>query len=171
MTKVLLPPRRPGEGCDVDMLIRLYELPREAAAGHNAAPYCTIRTPLGTEHDRVVAWVAAQFGDGWASEARVALVNRPTSLLLALRDGAIAGFACYDATARGIFGPIGVVASERRRKVGAALLFAALHDMRSAGYAYAVAGHVGEPEFFRRTAGATEIARSSPGLYGDLLRG
>lgn len=152
----------------MDMLIRLYELPRGDVA---SAASCAIRKPLGAEHDIVVAWVASTFGAAWASEARVALANRPPTLLMALRDdGALAGFACYDATARGMFGPIGVLASERRRKVGAALLLHALLDMRAAGYAYAAVGHVGEPVFFAQVAGATEIAGSSPGLYRDMLR-
>ncbi len=42
--------------------------------------------------------------------------------------------------------------------------------MRSVGYAYAVAGAVGAPEFFRRVAGATEIEGSTPGVYRDMLR-
>jgi hypothetical protein len=42
--------------------------------------------------------------------------------------------------------------------------------MRSVGYAYAVAGAVGVPEFFRRVAGAIEIEGSTPGVYRDMLR-
>jgi ribosomal protein S18 acetylase RimI-like enzyme len=119
----------------------------------------------------VVAWVAERFSAGWASEARVALTNRPRSLYVAVGDGpAIVGFCCYDAAARGFVGPIGVVDGLRGHGVGAALLHACLADMRSLGYAYAVAGAVGAPEFFRRSAGATEIPESTPGVYAGLLR-
>lgn len=149
-----------------DMLIRLYALPPAA----KAEPGLVVRKPIGPEADAVVAWVEAQFGAGWASEARVALGNRPVTLFVAVDAEGLAGFCVYDATARGYVGPIGVRPSARRGGSGAALLRAALQDMRAAGYGYAVAGSVGAPEFFARVAGAVEIAGSEPGLYADMLR-
>ncbi len=109
-------------------------------------------------------------GSGWASEASVALANRPVSLFLAGSGAELAGFACYDATARGFFGPIGVAESARGRGIGAALLRACLLDMRSSGYGYAIVGAVGAPDFFLRVAGAVEIPDSTPGIYADQLR-
>ena len=47
---------------------------------------------------------------------------------------------------------------------------ACLQDMRTMGYAYAIAGAVGAGEFFRRVAGATEIEGSSPGIYRGMLK-
>jgi ribosomal protein S18 acetylase RimI-like enzyme len=129
-----------------------------------------VRRPLAPEHDLVVDWVTRQFTPGWASEARVALGNRPPSLFIAVDSGAILGFCAYDATARGFVGPVGVADAARGRGVGAALLRACLADMRSQGYAYAVAGAVGAPDFFRRVAGAIEIPNSSPGVYGGMLK-
>jgi len=128
-----------------------------------------VRKPIGCEHEQIVAWVQAEFGAGWASEARVALQNRPVSLLMAVRDSQPIGFVCYDATARGYVGPIGVQASARGSGLGGELLRAALADMRAVGYGYAIAGAVGAAEFFRRVAGATEIADSTPGLYAGRL--
>jgi ribosomal protein S18 acetylase RimI-like enzyme len=152
----------------MDMLIKLYALP---AAPSRALPEgITIRKPIGPEHDLLIAWATEHFGQGWASEARVALSNRPTSLFVATQTGNLIGFACYDATARGLFGPVGVAPSARKAGVGEALLLACLHDMKTMGYAYAVAGHVGAREFFRRVAGATEIEGSEPGIYRDMLR-
>jgi len=155
----------------MDMLIRLHDTAlgaRPATAAHVA-----LRKPLGTEHDLVVAWVAQHFGAGWASEARAALINRPITLYIATQGepAAMLGFCAYDATARGFVGPIGVTERARGSGVGAALLWACLHDMRTMGYAYAVAGAVGAPEFFRRVAGATEIEGSTPGIYRGMLRG
>src|SRR5690349_13981249 len=123
----------------MDMLIKLYALP--AIASRAPADGITIRKPIGPEHDLLVAWVAEHFGKGWASEARVALSNHPISLFVATQSGNLTGFACYDATARGLFGPIGVAASARKAGIGEALLLACLHDMKTMGYAYAVAGH------------------------------
>lgn len=151
----------------MDMLIKLY--PPEALAAP-ARSGVVIRKPIGPEHLAIGAWVSHRFGTGWASEVQVALSNRPVTLWLATREAALLGFACYDATARGFFGPIGVDSAARSQGVGAALLRACLQDMRACGYGYAVAGGVGAPEFFRRVAGAVEIAESTPGLYAGQLR-
>lgn len=150
-----------------DMLIRIYAL---LEANRPCLPDgWTVRKPMGPEHDLIVDWVRAEFGDGWASEARVSLQNRPVSLCMAVRDGDLGGFACYDATARGMVGPIGVRAAARGSGLGAALLLAVLDDMRAAGYAYAVAGDVGPEAFFRTVAGAEVIEGSSPGLYAGRV--
>ncbi len=152
----------------MDMLIKLYDLPSAGATSHRSDAIC--RKPLAPEHSLIADWVAHEFSAGWASEARVALSNRPVSLYVALRAGKVTGFCCYDATARGFVGPIGVATNVRRGGVGAALLRACLHDMRSVGYAYAIAGAVGAPEFFHNVAGAIEIEGSTPGVYRDMLR-
>lgn len=153
----------------MDLLIKLYD-PRLATAPAPGASGLAVRKPIGPEFGHVVEWVAARFGPGWSSEAQAALANRPVSLFIAQRDAELLGFCCYDATARGFVGPIGVADAARGQGVGAALLLACLHDMRSAGYGYAIAGHVGAAEFFRRVAGAVEIPDSTPGLYARLLR-
>ena len=152
----------------MDMLIRLHE-PRLAAPPLAAADG-DVRKPLAPDHDLVIAWIARHFTPGWASEARVALGNRPLSLFVATRSDALLGFCCYDAAARGFVGPIGVAEPARGSGVGAALLSACLQDMRTMGYAYAIAGAVGAGEFFRRVAGATEIEGSSPGIYRGMLK-
>jgi GNAT superfamily N-acetyltransferase len=150
----------------MDMLIKLYAL---SASARTALPQYAIRKPLGPEIDLVIDWIAREFSTGWASEARVALGNRPVSLYVALRERKLVGFCCYDATARGLVGPIGVASTERGAGFGAALLRACLGEMRSVGYAYAVAGAVGAPEFFHRVAGAVEIEGSTPGPYAGML--
>ena len=150
----------------MDMLIKLYAL-FGAVDGLASIP---LRKPIGPEHGAIADWVADRFGPGWASEVQVALTNRPVTLWIATRGTELLGFACYDATARGYFGPIGVAESARGQGLGAALLLACLHDMRAGGYGYAIAGGVGAPEFFRRVAGAIEIPDSMPGLYANQLR-
>jgi len=150
-----------------DMLIKLYDLP----PAQPLAPGLVVRKPIGPEHRELIAWIEQRFGTAWAGEAEVALANRPVTLLIAQQDeGAPLGFAAYDATARGMLGPIGVADDARRLGTGAALLQAALADMRAAGYAYAVAGAVGPAEFFQRVAGAVEIPGSAPGIYRGRIR-
>lgn len=154
----------------MDMLISLCPLRRSAEPSNPEKD--AIRKPIGPEHDLITAWVSKTFSPGWASEVRVALNNRPVSLFIATRGepSELIGFCCYDATALGFVGPIGVAESARGTGVGAALLRACLADMRAVGYGYAVAGAVGAPEFFRRVAGAVEIPDSSPGIYRGMLR-
>ena len=147
----------------MDMLMRLYSLP-------TSVPTHCIRKPLANEHALFLTWVAKTFSPGWASESQAALANRPTTLFVAQQGNDILGFCCYDATARGFVGPIGVLESARGKGIGAALLLACLHDMRTMGYGYAIAGHVGAPAFFKRVAGAIEIPDSTPGIYANLLR-
>jgi hypothetical protein len=153
------------------MLVKLYEL--EDDWGFRAQQETlgiTIRKPMGPEKHLVVEWVTEVFGDSWGSEVDMAMTNRPMSCFLALRDDAIVGFACYDATALGCFGPIGVKEACQGRKTGKALLLACLLDMKQNGYRYAVIGAVGEPVFFKKTVAALEIPDSTPGLLSGWLR-
>lgn len=154
-----------------DMLVKLYDLPDPLASlSAQAAQGITIRKPIGPEHRWVIAWMLREFSDAWASEAQAALANRPVSCWVAIEAGNLLGVACYDATARGYFGPVGVHPGAQGRGTGTALLQACLHDMRAAGYGYAVIGGVAAPEFYQRSVGATEIPGSSPGLYAGMLR-
>ncbi|MEZ0310175.1 MAG: GNAT family N-acetyltransferase [Myxococcota bacterium] len=151
----------------MDMLIKLYDLP---AAPPALAAGIAVRKPIGPEHDLVRAWISEHFSRGWASEAGVALANRPASLFIATRDDALLGFCCYDATAKAFVGPIGVLETTRGTGVGAHLLRACLTDMIAVGYGYGIVGYVGAADFFRKVAGAVEIDGSTPGVYGGMLR-
>jgi len=157
----------------VEIRIKLYAPLVDGDAPWRASPdnaSVILRKPIGPEHAAVARRVSEQFGTGWASEARVALGNRPVSHFIAIRSGALLGFCCCDATARGFVGPIGVAEQARGSGLGAALLRACVDDMRTMGCAYAVAGAVGELAFFHRIAGATEIEGSTPGIYRGMLK-
>jgi hypothetical protein len=154
-----------------DMLVKLFELRDDwSHLETQAAQGITLRKPIGPERDLVIEWVRAHFGPQWASEAGAALSNRPVSCFVAIHAEALIGFACYDATALGFFGPSGVAESFRGRGVGAALLRSCLLDMKLAGYGYAIIGGVGPAEFYRKTVGAIEIPDSTPGVYAGMLR-
>jgi len=154
-----------------DMLVRLFDLRDDwSHVEAQAARGIAVRKPIGPEHDQVIAWVRATFGAPWASEVGAALANRPVSCFVAVQGDSLIGFACYDATARGFFGPSGVAKSSRGRGIGAALLRSCLLDMKLAGYGYAIIGGVGPAEFYRKTVGAVEIPDSTPGIYKGMLR-
>jgi hypothetical protein len=149
-----------------DMLVRLYALPDPTPAHARAsAQGVTIRRPNSWERSLLVEWVRGRFSDGWADECAIAFATQPPSCLIAVREGALAGFACHDCTRRNFFGPAGVEASQRGHGIGAALTLATLAAMRDAGYAYAIIGGVGPADFYAKVAGAVPIEGSTPGIY------
>ncbi len=154
-----------------DMLVRLYALPDLAAAlAACAAHGVAVRRALPPEKPVVVDWVRARFASA-AAEVEAAFAHLPVRCFVAARGDALVGFACHDVTCRNFFGPEGVAEPERGRGVGRALLLAALHAQRDAGYAYAIVGGVGPAAFYAKSVGAVDIAGSTPGVYAGMLRG
>jgi GNAT superfamily N-acetyltransferase len=149
-----------------DLLVKLYALP----ARPTPPAGIEIRRAFAAERGLVCDWVAAHFTNGWASESEVAFARSPVACFIAVRKEKPLGFACYDATARGFFGPAGVAESERKQGIGRALLLAALHDMAAQGYAYAIVGRADSPDFYRKHAGAIDIPDSDPGFYRGLIK-
>lgn len=156
------------EQAPADILVRLYALPPLDLAALEAVGV-TLRRPLAPERHVVVDWVGRTFEPGWASEMEVAFASRPPSAFIAVEDGALLGFACFDVTARGLFGPTGVLEAARGRGIGAALLLISLHAMRELGYAYVVIGAAGPIGFYQRLVDGIVIPDSWPGLYRGLL--
>ncbi len=114
-------------------------------------------------------WIHENFSPKWVSEATVAVCHCPPACFIATQRARIVGFACYDATSRGFFGPMGVEENLRGCGIGEALLVAGLQRMREMGYAYAIIGGVGPADFYRKVVGATDIEESTPGIYEDIL--
>lgn len=153
----------------IDMLVRLYDLPDSAELyAQMAARGVTLRRARAFEKHTVAAF-ARTFSEKWASEAEVALTRQPVACFIATKDKRILGFACYDTTMRGFFGPTGVAEEARGMGLGKALLFKSLEALRDTGHAYAIIGGVGPREFYAKACGAIEIPGSDPGIYGDIL--
>ena len=154
-----------------DMLVKLYELPPiheriEALAQQGI----TIKRPIGPENYAVIEWISENFAKIWAGESENAFFRSPRSIFVATRGTELLGFACYDATAKGFFGPTGVLKDERKKGIGAALLLSCLYAMRDEGYGYAIIGGVGPVDFYSKICGATLIEPVSRGIYKDMLR-
>jgi len=154
-----------------DMLIKLYDLDDEwGFIAEQKERGIDIRKPIGPEKHIIVDWVSDHFSPGWAAETDVAFSNTPRSCFTAIKAAKFIGFACYDATALGYFGPIGVEKSERGQGIGQALLKACLLDMKLKGYGYAIVGDVNDPGYYQQSVGAIEIPDSSPGIYQNRVK-
>lgn len=154
-----------------DMLVKLYALPPLQPALDTLHTHgVTLRRAIAPEKHLILAWIGQHFSPYWVSEADAAFSRQPASIFIAQQDNTLLGFACYDVTARGFFGPTGVSEAARGKGVGAALLLAALHDMLAQGYGYAAIGGVGPAEFYSKVAGAVLIPDSTPAMYAGMLR-
>jgi predicted N-acetyltransferase YhbS len=148
-----------------DLLVPLYKLPSPPIASDNLL----VRTIFPAEIKQVSEWVRQKFGEGWASELEYAANQSPVCSYVALQDRVIIGFACFNAAARGVFGPTGITESARGEGVGTQLLFRALQDMRAQGYAYAIIGAAGPIDYYRKTVGAITFNDGAPGFLKSLM--
>ncbi len=154
----------------IDMLVRLYDLPDSSTLYQEiAAKGVTLRRARAFEKHTVAEFARANFSPKWVSEVEVAMSRQPIACFIATRDKEILGFACYDTTQRGFFGPTGVSEKSRGLGLGKALLMRSLEALREIGFAYAIIGGVGPKEFYAKNCGAIEIPGSDPGTYIDLL--
>ena len=153
-----------------DMLVKLWELPPlDAAVEAARARGVAIRRALAPEKPVVLEFVHSHW-PAWVAEVDVACARLPVACFIAVRDGALLGFACHDAIAPDYFGPTAVVESARRQGIGATLALAAMHALKAQGYAYAIVGGVGPAAFYAKAFRAVEIPGSTPGVYAGLLK-
>ncbi|MCJ7842295.1 GNAT family N-acetyltransferase [Lederbergia sp. NSJ-179] len=150
-----------------DLLVPLYRLPSYHA---NKQQSWTIRRPIPPEKHIVTDWVKKHFSEKWASECEVACSQTPASCLMAIEDGKILGFACFNVTYLNFFGPTGVHPDARGKGIGRALLLTSLQEMKHMGYAYAIIGGAGPVSFYKKAVGAIEIPDSNDGAYHGMLQ-
>lgn len=99
-------------------------------------------------------YLAANWGESWHQEGLSALDTSPATGFVALRGGEIAGFAVYDVSRPGWFGPIGVDATLRGQGVGTILLYRCLQDWQAAGRRSAEICWIGPMHFYSIAADA-----------------
>ncbi len=154
-----------------DLLVNLLQLPLlEPLMLEMETHGIIIRRAYPFEITRVHSDVERLFKLSWADEISVGFANKPVSVYLAIVEQEIVGFAAYECTRRGFFGPTAVIENLQGRDIGKALLLACLWGMREMGYAYAIIGRAGPIEFYKKTVGAIVIPDSDPGIYINLLK-
>ena len=103
----------------MDMLVKLYQLPALVPSlTHLKKQGIEIRAAMAAEKHVVVDWVRDCFGKGWAGECEPAFSRQPITCHIAVAMDKLIGFACFESTYRGFFGPIGVDQSRRGLNVG-----------------------------------------------------
>lgn len=156
-----------------DMLVKLYDLPDLTdVRSQMKEEKIVIRRGIAPEKHVVLAWIEEKFRAAWASEADVAFANHPVTCLIAIDEttNQMVGFACYEATMRNFFGPLGVDPAYRGKGIGKALFLESLQGLKDLGYGYCVIGGAGPVDFYAQTAGAIVIEDSIPGIYKGMLR-
>ena len=170
-----------------DMLVKLYDLPEYfPVRNHLLDQGFDIRRPFPSEKRVLVSWIQMNFEQLWADECAAVLDRDPINCFIAIEKQPIQkpddnpynlppekllGFACFDASKKGLFGPMGVLEAYRDQGIGKGLLLAGLHAMKEQNYAYAVISWAGPADFYARTVGAVPIEGSAPGYYRGPLIG
>ncbi len=118
----------------------------------------------------LVSWVKEHFSNYWAAEMDVAMSAKPTNCYIAQKDGIVIGFACFDTTAKGFFGPTGVIETYRSKGIGKILLIKALAALHNSGHVYGIIGGVGPASYYQTVVGAEIIKGSEHNIYSNLLK-
>ena len=150
-----------------DLLVNLLKLPAFDSAAEQA--FC-VRRAQPFELTPVRRFVETNFSRSWADEISVGFARQPISVFVATIERELVGFAAYECTRRGFFGPTGVIPAAQGKGIGKALLLASLTALREMGYVYAIIGAAGPVDFYQKTVGAIVIPDSEPGIYTDLLK-
>ena len=150
-----------------DLLVNLLKLP---ALESPHSDQFLVRRAQPFELTPVRRFVEKNFSLGWADEISVGFARQPISVFVATIQHELVGFAAYECTRRGFFGPTGVVPTARGKGIGKVLLLASLFALREMGYVYAIIGAAGPVRFYQNTVGAIIIPESEPGIYTDLLK-
>lgn len=149
-----------------DMIVSLYGLPEVCISED-----IKIKRAFVGDKDAILNFVGEHFQKNWVYEVEHSLMADVSKCFIATDNGKVVGFACFDSSAKGFFGPIGVDPAKRGGQIGKALLIRTLNAMKEYGYAYAIIGWVSEAEmFYRKAVGAEFIKGGSPenSVYSNL---
>lgn len=158
------------DGCD--MIVNLNNLPENTWDKEFQDNKIKIKRAFPGDKAKILAFVKDNFSESWIYEAEHAILSDVPKCFIATVDGKVIGFACFDSSAKGFFGPIGVDPSMRGKKIGEALLIRTLNAMKEYGYWYAIIGWVSDAEnFYRKTVGAEFIQNGTPenSVYSNLI--
>lgn len=165
-----------------DMLVKLYNvMPDPLLIARLAQQQITLKRVLAPDALRVIRFIEMsaeahwpqESKESWMAECAASMANHPPTCFVAVQQRTLIGFACYNATAKGYFGPMGVLREAQGKGVGTALLITSLLTMWDEGYGYAIIGWPARSaiNFYAKTVQAQVIEDSSPGIYRRLIDG
>ncbi len=155
-----------------DMIVKLYDLEMPDRSAALSSQGVTIRRAMAFDKGAICNFVGDQFSQicpQWVDECALTLAQQPPTCFVAVCDHQPIGFCCWDASAKGMLGPIGVHTDFRKKGIAQELLRRTFISMREDGYAYTIIGWVSSTEFYQKTCNAIEIPGSFPGVYSRLL--
>ncbi len=157
-----------------DLLVNLYQLEKGYDEEELHKRGIRIKRAMIQDKDKILTFVKEHYSvNGWEKECEFSLFNMPNSCFIAVKDKEVIGFSCYDATAKGFFGPIGIAPDLKGGGIGQALLFRTLEAMKEEGYGYAIIGWAGNAiGFYEKCLNVYEIPDSEPkqGIYKRLIQ-
>jgi hypothetical protein len=165
-----------------DLLVKLYNVKHDQALYDQLLQQgIHVKRALAPDKIKILDFIKAsadinwpqESKDSWISECDAAMSNNPPTCIIAVQEKQLIGFACYNATGKGMFGPTGVLIKDQKKGVGKALLLKSLLSMWEEGYGYAIIGWPAKSaiDFYRKTVDAQIIENSSPGIYSRLVDG
>lgn len=130
-----------------------------------------IKKALAPDRTKIVAFAKNCTDEDYSDEVIAAFANNPITCYIATRDKKLIGFACFEATAKNFFGPTAVLAEERKKGIGKALLIKSLESMRDMGYAYAIIGWPTKSAipFYEKSVDAKMLEDKTLGVYTRMV--
>lgn len=113
-----------------------------------------VRRMEASDREALADWLERTWGPNWAFEGLLALRRSPPSGFVAWQQDRIVGFAVYDSTRPGWFGPMGVEPGLQGSGVGVELSACCLKAMAAQGYTRAEIAWAGPRCFYARKLGA-----------------
>src|SRR5678816_175231 len=90
-----------------DLLVNLLKLPSFDPLSFEVNHVnVMVRRAQPFEITQVLEFIESEFSVGWADEISVGFANKPVSVYIAIADYQVVGFAGYECTRRGFFGPV-----------------------------------------------------------------
>lgn len=123
-----------------DLIVNLYDNVLE----YKPVEGVQIERIFPTNFDLLDDFIGKHFTKGWQQEVKAGLYQSNPSVFVAIKEYKIIGFAGYDCTAKGYFGPTGINPEFQKQGIGTALLMKTLKAMKDAGYGYAIIGGAGD---------------------------
>lgn len=129
-----------------DLLINLYQKDYILDSGIKILDErIEIKRLLSPNSDQLIEFIqASNFSKLWISEVKASIYINNPKCFIATINHEIIGFACFDATAKGYFGPMGVSSGYRGKNIGQLLFLNSLEAMKADGYGYAIIGGAGK---------------------------